>query len=173
MSDSTATKTPQFDSSRLREAFDRCSDSGDTLRCLYTEYSERMRNRGAHIWTTAAVFIPLSLSGVVVVRGETAGPLALSSSLLIWAWVVISELMRAELARRRSVCAALETAMLKLETPLGQYGLTELLTPGERRRGFIVLERFTRRFSTLRAVRVAIAGAVTLFWIWLWRTMTP
>jgi len=127
----------------------------EDLRCLYTEYSMRRRNRGAHIWIIAAVFIPLSISGAAALDSEQPGrtiAMAIASILLILAWVLFSKVLRDRCNSALAVCAALETTMLKRETPFNGRGLEELP------RGDCL---------TLRCLRHAFAALITTGWILL------
>ena len=124
----------------------------DTLRCLYKEYSTRRRHRGAHIWTIGAIFIPLSVSGAAVLNPGIPGrtpAMALVSIALIWVWFYISDTLRHRIDSILTVCAALETVMLRRESPLEIRGLEGL----HREQGL-----------TLGRLRVVIAVAITTVW---------
>ena len=125
----------------------------DTLRCLYKEYSTRRRNRGAHIWTIGAIFIPLSVSGAAALHpgipGRTSA-MAAVSIVLIWIWFCISETLRHRIDSVLTVCAALETVMLRRESPLGIRGLEGL----HRKQGIL-----------LGRLRVVIVVVITTVWL--------
>jgi MFS family permease len=133
-----------------------CYDSSETLRCLYAEYSERMRNRGAHIWIIGAVFIPLSFAGIVtgIDNPWQTAFIAVFSAGVIWAWVLISESMRVAYERHRAVCEILESAMLKQELSLDGKTLSDLLEPLHK-----------ERWPRLHIIRPGIAVVVTVMWV--------
>jgi hypothetical protein len=133
----------------------------DTLRCLYEEYSTRRRHRGAHIWTIGAIFIPLSVSGAAALNPGMPGrtlAVAAVSIVLIWIWFCISETLRHRIDSVLTVCAALETVMLKREPPLNIRGLEGL----HRRQG-----------TLLGHLRVIIAVIITIVWLIVAATALP
>jgi hypothetical protein len=64
----------------------------DMLQSLYSEYSTRMRYGGGMIWQIGSIFIPLSLSGIVLGLDDFLRVLAVGSFsvFLIWTWYFIS-----------------------------------------------------------------------------------
>jgi hypothetical protein len=74
----------------------------ENMRCLYNEYATRARNKGAHIWITAAIFIPASLSGVALL-GENPSPrsiwIPVVSIFLILTWHCLSEAWKTRLEK--------------------------------------------------------------------------
>lgn len=127
----------------------------ENLRCLYSEYSERMRHSGAQIWLIGSVFIPLSLSGVVLSLSNPVHTLAIAgfSIFLIWVWYLISARIRTALDRDFAICAAIETAMLNLERPLTRVGLNELIVPLDK-----------KKQMRLRHIRLGIAVFISAGW---------
>ena len=130
--------------------------AAETLRCLYEEHSERMRHSGSHIWIIGSVFIPLSLSGIVLdlTNSYRAISVACFSIFLIWTWYLISARIRDALDRDLAVCAAIETILLDLEARSAENGLAGLV---------IALRK--RRAPHLYRIRLAIPLAITMGWL--------
>ena len=141
----------------LDEVFTALKDKdAENLRCLYAEYSARMRHSGAQIWVIGSVFIPLSLSGIILGISDPCHtiPVAGFSAFLVWAWYFISARIDTALERDLAICAVIETTILKLEQPLIRRGLNELVVPIEKKREI-----------RLRHVRLAVPIAVTVGWL--------
>jgi hypothetical protein len=147
---------PCYDHSKVLEAVTSISNDKETLRCLYAEYSERMRNRGAHVWITGAVFIPLSFAGIVagIDNPWQTTLIAVLSIFLIWIWTYASKSMRVALERHRTVCGILESAMLKQEFSPEGITLSDLLEP-----------LHEKTWPKLRSVRLGITWFVTGMWV--------
>ena len=142
----------------LYQELNQC-EKPEVLQCLYEEYSTRRRTRGAHIWTIAAIFIPLSISGVVALEGKELGrtfAIAIGSDILIWIWFALSEVFRRRCDTARAVCAAIEVAMLKRESPILERSL-------DTQRG---LEGVLKQSGlSLGQLRLIIPIVFTLFWL--------
>jgi hypothetical protein len=108
----------------VRKALDGQEQEPDNLRCLYTEYSARMRNKGAHIWIIGAFLMTISVSGIAVLDFEKSPEqtvvVAIPCILLALTWLLISEALRARLNRDRAICDTIEAIMLKRELPLSR-----------------------------------------------------
>jgi hypothetical protein len=120
---------------------------------LYRVYSARRQHRGAHIWTIGAIFIPLAVSGAAALNPGMPGrtlAVAVVSIVLIWIWFCISETLRHRIDSVLTVCAALETVMLKREAPLNVRGLERL----HRGQGLL-----------LGHLRATIAVIITTVWL--------
>lgn len=128
----------------------------DLLLALLSEYGERWKHSANQIWSIGVIFIPLSLSGIVVVLGRSARTLgiAIFSTVLIWIWYCISQSIRSRYEQDWAVYAAIESALLKLDPPRLSRGLVELVP----RTGF---------WLSVRRLRVMIAVAITLAWLLL------
>ena len=121
---------------------------------LLSEYASRWRHHGNQIWSTGAVFIPLSLSGVALGVGDPYRTLAVAifSIILIWLWYAISMRLRADIERNWQVYAAIESTILKIEPPLRKLGIDELV-PSKRQ---------TR--LKIKAIRFFIPLIITIAW---------
>jgi hypothetical protein len=124
------------------------------LLALLNEYGQRWKHSSNQIWSIGVIFIPLSLSGVVVAPGNPARTLglALFSIILIWIWYWISQSLRSRLDQDWVVYAALESSLLKLDPPKLTRGLAELVPRNS-------------YFFSVRKLRVLIAIAITLAWL--------
>ena len=122
---------------------------------LLSEYANRWRHSSNQIWSTGAVFIPLSLSGVIFGFGDpyrTLG-IAIFSIILIWIWYSISLKLRSLINRNWQVYAAIESTLLKLDPPLLRQGLDDLLP------------RKTSKYTSIRKVRFLIPLIISIAWI--------
>ncbi len=146
-------KKPEYNLDRILKVL-KDKDS-EVLRCLYVEYSQRMRHNGAQIWLIGSVFIPLSLSGIVLGFSDRYRTLALalSSSLLIWLWYFISQRIRTDLDHDLAICAAIETTLLKPERPYTKRGIDESIEVLGKKTGI-----------SLRYLRLIIPLAITIAW---------
>lgn len=145
------------------------SQDPESLRCFYTEYSERMRHTGAQVWLTGSVFIPLSLAGVIVTfktPGQTFA-VAVFSILLIWIWYLISVVPRHTLDRDLAISVILEAAMLHLEGDLADHGVLATAKLLEEKKGMEkVVERILKDSPVpLWFVRLGIPMAITIGWL--------
>ncbi len=138
-----------------------------TLRYLYAEYTERARNKGAHIWIIAALFIPLSISGVVALENDEPCRtiwIASASIAMIWIWFFLSEALRNKLDRDLQVRNMLEAMILGLETPLTWKDLAELFDRPQKEDCFSALVQ--RIFqNSIRIIRRYIVSSITIGWI--------
>ena len=146
-------KTLKYDLDQVRKAE---GQDAENLRCLYTEYSARMRNRGTHIWIIGSVFIPLSISGVALDLTDIRHILAVAffSIALIWTWFFISLALRNGFERALAICATIETVMLNRQLPLSRRGLDDLIVPLQKGKGV-----------RLRHIRLAIPFVITVMWL--------
>lgn len=137
---------------QLRRALE--GQDPDLLLVLLSEYGLRWKHSASQIWSIGVIFIPLSLSGVVVVLGGTVRTLgiALFSAVLIWIWYWISQSIRSRLDQDWAVYATLESILLKLDPPRLKRGLVELVP----RTGY---------FFSVRRLRLLIAITITLAWL--------
>jgi hypothetical protein len=147
-------KEPKFNLDEVLKALK--DQDPENLRCLYTEYSQRMRYSGAEIWHIGSVFIPLSLSGVVLGLGDPKRTVAvaLSSIFLIWIWYLMSVRLDTILSRDLAICGAIETMMLKTERPMTERGLNEIIKPLKE-----------KREVRLRQSRLAIPVLISVGWL--------
>lgn len=138
----------------LRRALE--GQDSDLLLALLDEYGQRWKHSATQIWSIGVIFIPLSLSGVVVPFGSpirTSG-IAFFSIVLIWIWYWISQSIRSRLDQDWTVYAAIESILLKLDPLRLNRGLVELVP----RTGYL--------FS-VRKLRILIAITITLAWLLL------
>lgn len=121
---------------------------------LLTEYGQRWKHDSNQIWSIGVIFIPLSLSGVLVAPGNNVRTLTVAffSIVLIWIWYGISQGLRSRLDQAWVVYATIESALFKLDPPKINHGLTELVP------------RTGSAFS-LRRLRLLIAIAITAAWL--------
>jgi len=149
-------KTLKYDLDQVRKALEGQDQNTENLRCLYTEYSARMRNRGAQIWIIGSVFIPLSISGVALGLTDIRHILAVAlfSIALIWTWFFISLALRNGFERALAICATIETVMLKGQLPLSRRGLDDLIVSLQKEKGV-----------RLRHIRLAIPFVITVMWL--------
>jgi hypothetical protein len=126
------------------------------LLALLDEYGQRWRHSATQIWSIGVIFIPLSLSGVVITTGNTIRSygIAVFSVVLIWIWYWISQSIRSRLDQDWSVYAAIESSLLKLEPPRLKRGLVELAPR-------------TNYLFSIRKLRLMIAIVITLAWLLL------
>jgi hypothetical protein len=152
--DNEKDKTLKYDLDQVRKALE--GQDTENLRCLYTEYSARMRNRGAQIWIIGSVFIPLSISGVALGLTGIRHILAVAffSIALIWTWFFISLALRNGFERALVICATIETVMLNRQLPLSRRGLDDLIVPLQKEKGV-----------RLRHIRLVISFAITVMWL--------
>jgi hypothetical protein len=127
----------------------------DVLLPLLSEYAERWRHSNNQMWSTGAVFIPLSLSGVALGVGDKYRTLfiAIFSVILIWIWYLITARLRSLIDNDWQVYAAIESTILKLNPPYLKRGLGE-----------IVLSQ-TKKPASIRRIRLLIPMIVTGAWI--------
>jgi hypothetical protein len=144
----------KYELAKVRKAVE--GHDSEDLRCLYTEYSARMRTRGTQIWNIGAVFIPLSISGIAFLNDDPNRTLAVAvfSTLMIWIWFTLSTALRDGFEQARVICATLETVILNVETPLCRKGLEELIVHPQR-----------RVWPRLRHIRLAIPIVITAIWL--------
>ena len=128
----------------------------ELLLTLLDEYGQRWKHSATQIWSIGVIFIPLSLSGVVVPHGSPAHTfgIAFFSIVLIWIWYWISQSIRSRLDQDWAVYAAIESVLLKLDPPRLNRGLVELVP----RKGYL--------FS-VRKPRIVIAVVITFAWLLL------
>ncbi len=120
---------------------------------LYNEYSSRMKHDGTMIWQIGSIFIPLSLSGIVLGLDDYFRTFAVGifSILLIWTWYFISDAIGYSLMRNLSVCGAIEAFLLKLEEP--ESNSIYKLIPRD------------KKIPHLSDIRLMITILITLGWV--------
>jgi hypothetical protein len=126
----------------------------DLLLALLNEYGQRWKHSGNQIWSIGVIFIPLSLSGIVVAPGGVGRTCAIAffSAVLIWIWYWIGQSLRSRLDQDWAVYAAIESVLLKLDPPRLNHGLTDLVP----RVGFAI---------PIRRLRLVIAITITAAWL--------
>jgi hypothetical protein len=122
---------------------------------LLSEYANRWRHHGNQIWSTGAVFIPLSLSGVALGVGDPYRTLAVAifSIILIWLWYAISLRLRADMEQNWQVYAAIESTLLKIVPPLRERGIEELLASKKQTR------------LKIKRIRLLVPLIITVAWL--------
>ena len=132
------------------------ADKDETvLLALLSEYAGRWRHSNNQMWSIGAVFIPLSLSGIVLGlddKYKTLG-IALFSIVLIWIWYLTSAGLRSLIDSDWKVYAAVESALLKLNPPRLKRGVGE------------IVENDVKKSVSLRKVRLLIPIVITIAWI--------
>jgi hypothetical protein len=128
----------------------------DTLQNLHSEYSARMRYGGAMIWQIGSIFIPLSLSGIILGLDNFPRVLAVGcfSVFLIWVWYFLSETIDNSLERDLAICGAIETALLSLEEKPLKRGLNDLIKQSDK-----------IKVLRLRTIRLLLPILITLGWV--------
>jgi hypothetical protein len=123
------------------------------LETLLSIYSVRLLHHSNQLWSIGAVFIPLSLSGVVFGLNNPVNTLLVGvfSIILIWIWYLISVNLRALIDQTYRIIGSLESVLLNLNPPCYKSGLDELVP--------------SKGLSHLKFVRLMIPIIVTIGWI--------
>lgn len=125
------------------------------LLALLSEYGERWRHSNNQMWSIGAVFIPLSLSGIVLGlddKYKTLG-VAIFSIILIWIWYRISAGLRSLIDSDWKVYSAIESELLKINPPPLKRDVSE-----------IAAKDITKSVS-LRKIRLLIPVVITIAWL--------
>lgn len=87
------------------------TEHAEWVRLLYTQYTTQFLSDNNRIWTTATIFLPLSLAGLVKLSDlglyDTA-LLGAGSSLLAWFWLVIADHHRSFQTTSKDMTKAIE-----------------------------------------------------------------
>lgn len=132
------------------------------LHIVYQHYAERFQKDNEKIWTIGAIFIPLSLAGLTVLKDVSFAQtvlLAVGSTMLMQFWVWIAENHRGFQNKSQAIVQAIEQNFgLKFSEVEGKK-IQEKLDSHDSVRGFSVQ---ASRWRMLSAVRAVWLGAVLL-----------
>lgn len=131
----------------------------DILIAMHSELGDRWKHSGNQIWTIGSIFIPLSLSGIVLGLDNfyRTCAIALFSITLIWIWYLISLALRKTVDRNWMAFSLFEFALLDLTPPVTKYGIDDLIIK--------IVPTSPKVKISVRKLRIVIPLTITLIWL--------
>ena len=128
------------------------------LTALLSEYSSRWRFYSGLIWSTASIFLPLSLSGIALGIDDAPRTLVIAgfSMMLIWTWFWLSNTLRRLVYRQWEAYLSIERELTTSEEGshpnlrgLDRLGPNDAVSP----------------YGSLSVIRIAIPFFVSAGWL--------